>query len=77
MFKKVLKIAITFGVLLAAHVGYVRLFAIVAQRALDSRGPVMPLVPTTFDLTLDNFGTIRRCRLVWRKGGFLGAAFED
>jgi len=37
----------------------------------------LPLVPTTFDLTLDNFETIRRCRLVWRNGGFLGAAFED
>ena len=37
----------------------------------------LPLVPTTFDLTLDNFRTIRRCRLVWRNGDFLGAAFVD
>jgi hypothetical protein len=47
------------------------------ERGARIRTHDLPLVPTTFDLTLDNFGTIRRCRLVWRKGGFLGAAFED
>lgn len=37
----------------------------------------LPLLPTTFNLTFDNFRTVRRCRLIWRAGDFLGAAFED
>ena len=31
----------------------------------------------SFDLTFDNFRTIRRCRLIWREGDFLGLAFEN
>jgi hypothetical protein len=47
VFKKAFKIAITFGLLLAAHVGYVRLFAIVARRAQAGAERMIPLVPTT------------------------------
>jgi hypothetical protein len=47
------------------------------ERGARIRTHDLPLVPAAFDLTLDNFGTIRRCRLVWRKRGFLGVAFED
>ncbi len=46
MFKKALKIAIAFVVLLGAHLGYVRLFAIVAQRAAMGRQSVVQLQPT-------------------------------
>jgi hypothetical protein len=45
-FKQVLKIAITFGVLLAAHVGYVRLFAIVAERATRATVHSLALLPS-------------------------------
>lgn len=34
-------------------------------------------LPTNFDLSFDNFRTIRRCRLIWREGDFLGLAFEN
>jgi hypothetical protein len=34
------------------------------------------LVPINFDLSFDNFRTIRKSRLIWREGDFLGAAFE-
>ena len=34
-------------------------------------------LPTSFDLSFDNFRTIRRCRLIWREGDFLGLAFEN
>ena len=46
MFKKSLKIALSFVVLLAAHVGYVRLFAIVAEHAARGRGNAVQLQPT-------------------------------
>jgi hypothetical protein len=45
VFKKALKVAITFAVLLAAHVGYVQIFAIVARRAAWSRPMVVQLQP--------------------------------
>jgi hypothetical protein len=34
------------------------------------------ILPLNFDLSFDGFRTIRRCRMVWREGNFLGAAFE-
>ena len=46
MFKKSLKIALSFVVLLAAHVAYVRLFAIVAEHAARGRGIAVQLQPT-------------------------------
>jgi hypothetical protein len=44
--KKLFKIAITFGVLLTAYAGYVRLFAIVAERAALSWPRAVQLLPT-------------------------------
>jgi hypothetical protein len=37
----------------------------------------LSVLPSTFDLTFNNFETIRRCRLVWRDEELLGIAFED
>jgi hypothetical protein len=34
------------------------------------------IVPSEFDISFDKFRTTRRCRLVWRDGDFVGAAFE-
>jgi hypothetical protein len=33
------------------------------------------IVPLRFDLSFDNFRTIRMCRLVWRDNDFIGVAF--
>jgi hypothetical protein len=45
VFKKALKVAITFAVLLAAHVGYVQIFALVARYTALSRPMVVQLQP--------------------------------
>jgi len=37
----------------------------------------LPAVPVNFELSFDNFHTIRRCRLIWRDGDFIGVAFDD
>ena len=34
------------------------------------------IVPSDFGISFDNFRTMRRCRLIWRWGGFLGVALE-
>jgi hypothetical protein len=49
----------------------------VTNRGAKIRTHDLPVLPATFNLALDNFRTIRRCRLVWCAGDFLGAAFED
>jgi hypothetical protein len=35
------------------------------------------IVPVNFELSFDNFRTIRKSRLIWRDGDFLGAAYES
>jgi hypothetical protein len=35
------------------------------------------IVPSEFGVSFDNFRTMRRCRLIWRYGDFVGAAFES
>ena len=35
------------------------------------------IVPSEFGVSFDNFHTMRRSRLIWRHGDFLGAAFES
>jgi hypothetical protein len=35
------------------------------------------LLPPNFELSYDNFRTIRKCRLIWRLGDFVGIAFEN
>ena len=51
-------------------------------RAIDSSDRGLKLhthrhaiLPITFVLTFDNFVTVQRCRLVWRRGDLLGAIF--
>jgi hypothetical protein len=34
------------------------------------------ILPSEFGISFDNFRTMRRCRLIWRDGDFVGAAFE-
>src|SRR5258708_5840559 len=34
------------------------------------------VLPVDFDLSFDNFRTVRGCRLIWRDGDFVGVAFE-
>jgi hypothetical protein len=35
------------------------------------------ILPLDFDLSFDNFHTIRRCRLIWRDGDFVGVALTS
>jgi hypothetical protein len=35
------------------------------------------IVPSEFGISFDNFRTMRCCRLIWRDGDFVGAAFES
>jgi hypothetical protein len=35
-----------------------------------------PVLPLSFELTFDNFRTVRRCRLIWRDDDFVGVAFN-
>jgi hypothetical protein len=37
----------------------------------------LTLMPLDFELTFDNFHNVRKCRVVWRQGDFIGAAFLD
>lgn len=35
------------------------------------------LLPLSFELSFDNFHTVRACRVVWRQGDFVGVAFQN
>jgi hypothetical protein len=35
------------------------------------------IVPLEFDISFDRFRTMRKCRMIWRDGDFLGVAFES
>jgi hypothetical protein len=37
----------------------------------------LAVMPISFELSFDNFQTVRRCRLIWRDGDFVGVAFEN
>jgi hypothetical protein len=37
----------------------------------------LAVLPLNFELSFDNFRTIRKCRLIWRDGNFLGVVFEN
>jgi hypothetical protein len=49
----------------------------VTNRGAGIRTHHLSVLPTSFDLTFDNFRTVRKCRLIWRKGDYLGLAFES
>jgi len=36
---------------------------------------VLNVLPVEFDLSFDNFRTIRGCRMIWRDGDFVGVEF--
>ena len=35
------------------------------------------ILPPNFELSCDNFRTVHKCRLIWRRGDFVGTAFEN
>ena len=35
------------------------------------------IVPSYFGISFDSFRTMRRCRLIWRDGDFVGLLFES
>jgi hypothetical protein len=35
------------------------------------------LLPPDFELSFDNFHTVRECRVIWRQGDFVGVAFQN
>jgi hypothetical protein len=37
----------------------------------------LTIVPFEFGISFDNFRTMRRCRLIWRDGDFVGVVFES
>ena len=37
----------------------------------------LPALPLNFELSFDNFRNVRKCRLIWRDGDFVGVAFEN
>jgi len=37
----------------------------------------LPALPLNFELSFDNFRTLRKCRLIWRNGDLVGVAFES
>ena len=44
----------------------------VTNRGAGIRLNGLKIVPLNFDLSFDNFHTIRNCHLVWRDGDFVG-----
>ena len=39
--------------------------------------PDIRVLPPSFELTFDNFRTIRRCRVIWRQDDLVGVAFQN
>jgi hypothetical protein len=37
----------------------------------------LSIVPSEFGISFDGFRTMRQCRLIWRGGDLVGAAFES
>ena len=37
----------------------------------------LAILPCEFGISFDGFRTMRRCRLIWREGDFVGVAFES
>lgn len=48
----------------------------ITNRGISVRLNGLNIVPPEFGISSDDFGTIRRCRLVWRDGDFVGAIFD-
>ncbi len=58
--------------------GQVGVFSCIVRDVTNSGAGIrverVPIVPIDFDLSFDNFKTIRRCRLIWRNTDFIGVA---
>jgi len=37
----------------------------------------LSVLPPNFELSFDNFRSVRKCRLIWRRDDFIGIAFEN
>jgi hypothetical protein len=37
----------------------------------------LPALPLSFESSFDKFCSVRKCRLIWRDGDFVGVAFEN
>jgi hypothetical protein len=37
----------------------------------------LSVLPRNFELSFDNFRSVRKCRLIWRRDHFTGIAFEN
>ena len=37
----------------------------------------LKVLPLNFELTFDNFHNVHRCQIIWRRGDFVGVAFQD
>ena len=35
------------------------------------------VLPPKFNVSFDNFRTVQKCRLIWRRGDFIGITFES
>ena len=44
---------------------------------LKSNSTPLNMLPLNFELSFDNFHTVRECRVVWRQGDFVGIAFQN
>jgi hypothetical protein len=49
----------------------------VTNRCARLRLNSLNILPSEFGISFDNFRTMRHCRLIWRDGDFIGAAFES
>ena len=49
----------------------------VTNRGAGLRLNGLNIVPSEFGISFDNFRTMRRCRLIWRDGDYVGVAFES
>ena len=49
----------------------------VTQQGAGLRLNGLNMVPLDFEFSLDNFHSVRRCRLIWRDGDFVGVAFRS
>lgn len=49
----------------------------VTNRGAGIRLNGLNMVPLDFDISFDNFHSVRRCRLIWREGDFVGVALRS
>jgi hypothetical protein len=59
--------------------GQADVFACCVRDATNSGAGIrlegLNILPVDFDLSFDNFRTVRKCRLIWRDADFVGVVF--